>query len=64
MEAAPGDEFDRAELLEEGMAKILGWLAQGRISRPPVTRYRLADVARAHADLESGQTVGKLVLVP
>ena len=29
-----------------------------------LTTYPLADVARAHRDIESGQTVGKLVLVP
>jgi NADPH:quinone reductase-like Zn-dependent oxidoreductase len=29
-----------------------------------VTTYPLADVARAHADIESGKTTGKLVLVP
>jgi NADPH:quinone reductase-like Zn-dependent oxidoreductase len=29
-----------------------------------VTTYPLADVARAHAAIESGKTVGKLVLVP
>ena len=40
------------------------WLAAGAIVAPPVVTYPLADVARAHADLESGRTVGKLVLVP
>jgi NADPH:quinone reductase-like Zn-dependent oxidoreductase len=29
-----------------------------------VTTYPLAEVARAHADIESGKTIGKLVLVP
>jgi len=29
-----------------------------------VTTYPFADVARAHADIESGKTVGKLVLIP
>jgi hypothetical protein len=31
---------------------------------PSITEYALDDVARAHAAIESGQTVGKLVLVP
>jgi NADPH:quinone reductase-like Zn-dependent oxidoreductase len=30
----------------------------------PVTTYSLQRVAEAHRDLESGRTVGKLVLVP
>jgi len=56
--------FDRIELLRGAMDQILGWLAAGRLAPPPVVTYPLADVARAHADLESGKTVGKLVLVP
>lgn len=56
--------FDRAELLDEGMSSVLGWLAEGKIQPPPVTTYRLEDVADAHRAIESGQTVGKLVLVP
>jgi synaptic vesicle membrane protein VAT-1 len=56
--------FDRVELFHEAMDQIRGWLAAGKLAPPPVVTYPLADVARAHADLESGQTVGKLVLVP
>lgn len=56
--------FDRAELLEEGMTRILGWLAEGRIQPPPVTTYLLSEVAEAHKAIESGQTVGKLILIP
>jgi synaptic vesicle membrane protein VAT-1 len=52
----------RADLLVPAMTKILQGLAEGRLQALPVTRYPLADVARAHADLESGRTVGKLVL--
>ena len=29
----------------------------------PIRRYNIDDVARAHRDLESGATVGKLILV-
>ena len=56
--------FDRTDLLHEAMAQIAGWLADGKISPPPIATYPLADVARAHADIESGRTVGKLVLLP
>ena len=56
--------FDRVELIREAMALILGWIADGRLVPPPVVTYPLADVARAHADIESGKTVGKLVLIP
>ncbi|MBA3820913.1 MAG: zinc-binding dehydrogenase [Deltaproteobacteria bacterium] len=56
--------FDRADLLNEAMTQIVGWLADGSIVAPPVVTYPLAEVARAHADIESGKTVGKLVLLP
>jgi synaptic vesicle membrane protein VAT-1 len=56
--------FDRDDFMQEGMRDLLGWLADGSVVPPPVTTYPLADVARAHADIESGKTIGKLVLVP
>jgi synaptic vesicle membrane protein VAT-1 len=56
--------FDRVELLREAIAQITGWIADGKLAPPPVVTYPLAEVARAHADIESGRTVGKLVLVP
>jgi NADPH:quinone reductase-like Zn-dependent oxidoreductase len=56
--------FDRTDLLTEGMTQIAAWLADGKLVPPPVVTYPLADVARAHADIESGKTVGKLVLIP
>jgi len=56
--------FDRTDILEEGMAAIMGWLAAGAITPPVVTRYPFDRVADAHRDIESGKTVGKLVLIP
>jgi len=56
--------FEEQWLLEEAMGAVSGWLAEGRIEPPPVTTYPLERVADAHRDLESGRTVGKLVLVP
>ncbi|MBX2802212.1 MAG: medium chain dehydrogenase/reductase family protein [Myxococcales bacterium] len=56
--------FDRTDLMEEGMSEIMGWLADSRIVAPPATTYPLAEVAQAHRDIESGKTVGKLVLLP
>jgi synaptic vesicle membrane protein VAT-1 len=56
--------FDREDFLREGMADLAGWLETKQIVPPPVTTYPLADVARAHADIESGKTIGKLVLLP
>lgn len=56
--------FDRQDLLGEAMRDLLAWANAGRLQPPQVTTYPLADVARAHEAIESGQTTGKLVLVP
>lgn len=56
--------FDERELLAEGMQRILTWTEEGRIRPPQVTTFPLAEAGRAQGELESGRTVGKLVLVP
>jgi NADPH:quinone reductase-like Zn-dependent oxidoreductase len=56
--------FHKADLLEEGMIRLAGWIEEGRLKAPPVTAYPLARVADAHRAIESGATVGKLVLTP
>ena len=45
-----------------GVDEVLAWLEEGKIKPPKVTVYPMSDVGKAHADLESGQTQGKLVL--
>ena len=56
--------FERQDVLAEAMGRLLAWVDEGRIIPPPVTRFPLDRVAEAHRALESGSTVGKLVLVP
>ena len=56
--------FDELDLLHEGVALLEELLAAGRLVLPRITTYPLAEVARAHRDIESAQTIGKLVLVP
>ncbi len=56
--------FERRDVLAESMGRLLAWVEEGRIIPPPVTRFPLDRVADAHRALESGSTVGKLVLVP
>ena len=56
--------FDETWLLAETMDKILDWLKKGLIQPPPLKTYPLEQVAEAHQALESGTTVGKLILVP
>lgn len=55
--------FPRADLLAIAMEQLLGWLADGRLKPQPVTTFPLDRAADAHRALQSGQTVGKLVLV-
>jgi NADPH:quinone reductase-like Zn-dependent oxidoreductase len=56
--------FDKTELMTSAMGKMLAWAAEGRLKPPPVTAFALERAAEAHAALESGATVGKLVLRP
>ncbi|MGH7858898.1 MAG: synaptic vesicle VAT-1 family membrane protein [Candidatus Binatia bacterium] len=56
--------FDRTELLREWMGRLVAWADEGRIRPPPVTTFPLDRVAEAHRVLESGETAGKLVLLP
>ena len=53
-----------AALLREGMHWLLERFADGRLRPLPVETFALADAAAAQRRIESGQTVGKLALVP
>ena len=55
--------FSKIDLFNEAMEDFLRWIAEGKLRVAKVTEYRLEDVASAHKDLESGETMGKLVLV-
>ena len=54
--------FNRADLLEEPMRELMKWVGEGKIKAPAVQSYPVDRVADAHRALESGQTVGKLIL--
>lgn len=54
--------YDREDILDAALTDLSGWLDSGQITPPPVTEYPLDEVARAHQDIESGATTGKLVL--
>lgn len=53
-----------APRLREGMLWLLERFADGRLVPPPVEPFPLVDAAQAHRRIESGQSVGKLVLLP
>jgi NADPH:quinone reductase len=44
--------------------EVFGWVASGQLRVSIGGRFPLADAARAHQDLESRRTTGKLLLFP
>jgi len=55
---------DHPEWFREDLAKLLDLLAARRIAPVISEKLPLAQAARAHELLQSGQTTGKLVLLP
>jgi NADPH:quinone reductase-like Zn-dependent oxidoreductase len=56
--------FHRTDLLQEAMEQLVGWVEAGKIKPAPLQRFPLEKVADAHRALESGTTVGKIILKP
>ncbi len=54
---------DKPELAKEGFDAVAAWMREGRLKTPPVIRFPIEQAAQAHAALESGKSVGKLVLM-
>lgn len=54
--------FDKKEMISGGMEALFQALKEGTLKAPPVETFSFADVAKAHQRIESGQSVGKIVL--
>jgi NADPH:quinone reductase-like Zn-dependent oxidoreductase len=54
--------FSETALLDEAMGHVLGLIADDKLVLPEVTRFPVDKVGEAHQTIESGTTVGKLVL--
>ena len=54
--------FHRMDLLQESMQDLLRWVENGKIIAPALQSFPFEKVADAHRALESGTTVGKLIL--
>lgn len=54
--------FHRTDLLKETLHALIKWVEEGKIKAPPVQSFAYDRVADAHRTLESGTTVGKLIL--
>ncbi|MDY0978134.1 NADPH:quinone oxidoreductase family protein [Massilia sp. CFBP9012] len=46
------------------MARITGWIAQGKLKPLVSRRYRLADTAQALQDMAARKVIGKVIIVP
>ena len=54
--------FDRLDIVEGGLTFIMDKFEDKAFRPLPVTTYAFKDVAKAHRDIESGKTTGKLIL--
>lgn len=54
--------FDRPDLLADSMGALLSWVREGKLGPPRTQTFAFDRVADAHRALESGSTIGKLVL--
>jgi NADPH2:quinone reductase len=58
------DHIHTPELLRARSARLFDWIRDGKLKVLIGGEHPLADAARAHADMESRKTTGKLLLVP
>lgn len=58
------DHISTPALLRERAARLFQWIIEGTLRIEIGGTYPLADAARAHADMESRRTTGKLLLIP
>eukprot|EP01098_Paradermamoeba_levis_P013336 TRINITY_DN6067_c0_g1_i1.p2 TRINITY_DN6067_c0_g1~~TRINITY_DN6067_c0_g1_i1.p2 ORF type:complete len:101 (+),score=29.16 TRINITY_DN6067_c0_g1_i1:162-464(+) len=56
--------FSKKEIFLRIMNQLFDWVREGKIKHFKVTSYPLENVVEAHKDLQSGATIGKLVLIP
>jgi NADPH2:quinone reductase len=58
------DHIHTPELLRARSARLFDWITEGKLKIVIGGEYPLADAAKAHADMESRVTTGKLLLLP
>lgn len=54
--------FDETELLERAMGEFVAGIERGELVAPPIEEFSARDVGRAHERLESGASIGKVVI--
>ena len=58
------DHIHTPELLRARTARLFDWIIEGKLKVRIGREYPLAKAAKAHADMESRATTGKLILIP
>jgi NADPH2:quinone reductase len=58
------DHIPTPDRLRARTAQLFDWIAEGKLKVSIGGEYPLAEAARAHTDMESRKTTGKLLLVP
>jgi NADPH2:quinone reductase len=58
------DHIHTPELLRARSARLFDWIMRGKLRVRIGGEYPLTDAAKAHADIESRRTTGKLLLAP
>lgn len=54
---------NKKDFLQEDIVQMLRWIEEGKVVPPAVTTYPFEQVADAQRSLESGQSIGKIVLL-
>ncbi len=54
----------KIDILRPAMEQIFKWIDEGKLNVPQIKTYPLENAADAQKDLETGQTIGKLILKP
>jgi NADPH:quinone reductase-like Zn-dependent oxidoreductase len=55
--------FAKVTLFRSIMDALLRWESEAKLPPMPITTFPFEDVVKAHKAIESGKSVGKLVLV-
>ncbi len=55
--------FNRKDLIREGIRNLIKWYEDGKLKAPQITEFKFWEVGLAHQYLQSGKSVGKIILV-
>lgn len=53
---------EEVEIINSYMEQIIDWLASGKLQLPTVTEFSMANISLAHQLIQTGQSIGKIVV--